>query len=89
MQDEQTKKDLLLRLKKIEGQVRGVQKMIDDDRYCVDLLIQLAAIRSGVNKVGLSILENHTKGCVAKAVKDDRGDQAIDELMEVINKFIK
>lgn len=83
------KKELITRLKKIEGQVRGVQNMMEEERYCVDILVQIAAIRSAVNKVGLLVLEGHTKGCVAKAIHDDQGEQAIDELMDVLVKFMK
>ena len=83
------KVDLLERLKKIEGQVRGLQKMIEDDRYCVDVLVQVAAIKAGINKVGLSILEDHTRGCVVNAIKHDQGDEAIEELMGVLMKFVK
>jgi DNA-binding FrmR family transcriptional regulator len=80
---------MVTRLKKIEGQVRGVQKMVEEERYCVDILVQIAAIRSAINKVGLAVLESHTKGCVTRAIHEDHGDEAIDELMEVMNKFIK
>jgi DNA-binding FrmR family transcriptional regulator len=82
------RQDLLQRLKRIEGQVRGVQRMIEDDRYCVDILIQIAAIKSAVQQVGLSILEFHTKGCVADALTNQaNSDEKIDELMSVIRKF--
>jgi DNA-binding FrmR family transcriptional regulator len=82
--------DLLRRLKRIEGQVRGIQKMIEEDRYCVDILIQIAAVKSAVHQVGLSILESHTRGCVADALTNqESGDKKIDELMEVIRQFTK
>lgn len=77
------------RLKKIEGQVRGVQKMIDEDRYCVDILVQITAVRAALNKVGLQLLEGHTRGCVTAAIKGGRGDEAIDELVDVLSKFAK
>ncbi len=80
---------VLQRLKKVEGQVRGIQKMVENDRYCVDILIQIAAVRAALDKVGLSILEKHTHGCVQKAIKSGDGDSAIDELMDVIKLFIK
>lgn len=85
----QNKDDLKNRLKKIEGQVRGVQKMIDEDRYCVDILMQVAAIRAAVTKLGLQIMENHTRGCVTKAIKENQGDESVDELMDILLKFIK
>jgi len=83
------KPKLISRLRKIEGQVRGIQSMLEDDRYCVDILIQLSAIKSAINKVGLSLLERHTRGCVTGAIKSGDGDHAIEELMDVINQFTK
>lgn len=83
------KDDLLGRLKKIEGQIRGIQKMIESDRYCVDILAQLAAVQAATNKVGLSILDSHTRGCVTNAIKDGDGSKHIDELMEVIRIYTK
>jgi DNA-binding FrmR family transcriptional regulator len=85
-------KDKLLRnLRKIEGQVRGVHKMIEEDRYCVNILTQLAAIKAATNKIGLTLLEDHTRGCVKKAIQEraDEGEGHIEELMEVIRAFTK
>lgn len=82
------KKKLLSRLKRIEGQVRGVASMIEEDRYCIDILTQIAAMRSALDAVSLTLLEDHTKHCVSKAVKN--GDEAaIDELMSVIKRLRK
>lgn len=81
--------DLLDRLKKIEGQVRGLQRMIEEGRYCVDILTQVAAVKAGLNKVGLALLESHTRGCVASAIKLDQGEPAVQELMDVLSKFVK
>jgi len=84
------KDDLLRRLKRIEGQVRGIQKMIDEDRYCVDILAQVAAIKNAMHQVGLTILESHTRGCVADALSERiDGDTKVDELMDVIRQFTK
>lgn len=80
---------LLKRLNRVEGQVRGVAQMIQDDRYCVDVLTQIAAIQSALDAVALQLLEDHTRGCVADAVKADRGDQAIAELMTVVKRFAR
>ncbi|RDY23030.1 transcriptional regulator [Romboutsia maritimum] len=80
------------RLKRIEGQVKGIQKMIDEDRYCVDILVQVSAIRSAINKVGSIILENHIKGCVSESLKHDdeqTSQEMIAELMDTVNKFTK
>lgn len=81
------KKDLLLRLRRIEGQVRGIQRMIEEDKYCVDILTQVNAIRGALKMVGLKILDRHTHGCVKEAIKNEEGDKIIDELMEVLMKF--
>lgn len=84
------REDLLTRLKRVEGQVRGIEKMIESDRYCVDILVQLAAIKSAVHQVALSLLESHTRGCVADAISSHQGaDVKIDELMDVLKKFTR
>ncbi len=83
------KKDLLQRLRRIEGQVRGIQRMVDEDQYCVDILVQIAAARAALTKVGLSLLESHTRGCVASAIREERGEEAIDEVMDILNRFVK
>ncbi|MFZ5813823.1 MAG: metal-sensitive transcriptional regulator [Bacillota bacterium] len=77
------------RLKKIEGQVRGLQRMVDEDRYCVDVLIQVAAVKAALNKVGMALLEGHARGCMQAAVRRGEGDEAVNELMDVLERFIK
>lgn len=83
------KQQLLNRLKRIEGQVRGVQGMVENDRYCVDILYQISAIQSALNKVSLALLEDHTHHCVSRAVNDDKGEEAIKELMAVMRTMTK
>ena len=83
------KQALLKRLNRVEGQVRGIAQMIHDDRYCVDVLTQVAAIRSALDAVALQLLEDHTRGCVAAAVKTDGGDAAMAELMEAVRRFAR
>lgn len=84
------KTDLLARLRRIEGQVRGVQKMLEEDRYCVDVLTQLAAIEKATHMVAWSVLDAHTRGCVASAIQDKQaGSEKMDELMEIIRRFTK
>ena len=80
------------RLKRIEGQVKGIQKMIEDETYCVDILVQISAIRSAIDNVGTIILENHIKGCVSNDLKygdEEQSEAAIKELMYTIKKFTK
>lgn len=85
------KEDIIRRLKKIEGQVKGLQRMVDNEKYCVDILIQVAAVRAAINKVGVLIFENHSRECLQKAVEKDINlqDESIDELITVLSKFIK
>ncbi|PKH10341.1 metal-sensitive transcriptional regulator [Planomicrobium sp. MB-3u-38] len=83
------KQQLLNRLKRIEGQVRGVHQMVENDRYCVDILHQVSAIQSAMNKVSLALLEDHTHHCVAKAIKENQGEEAINELMDVMRTMTK
>lgn len=86
---EEDKQKLINRLKRIEGQVRGVQRMIEDDRYCVDVLVQVSAVSAALKKVGYTLLDDHTRGCVSQAVVHGKGDEAIEELMKVIQQFSK
>ncbi|WP_226037617.1 metal-sensing transcriptional repressor [Aquibacillus saliphilus] len=83
------KQAVVNRLKRIEGQVRGIQKMIEEDRYCVDILVQISAINAAMKKVGFSITERHIKHCVSDAIKSGEGNETIEELMEVMKQFSK
>ncbi|QPC47435.1 metal-sensitive transcriptional regulator [Mangrovibacillus cuniculi] len=83
------KQQLLNRLKRIEGQVRGIHKMVEEDRYCVDILNQISAIQAATNKVALNLLENHTHHCVADAIHKNNGEEAIEELMGLVKKMVK
>jgi DNA-binding FrmR family transcriptional regulator len=83
------KSSLISRLNKIEGQIRGIKNMIDDDKYCVDVLIQVAAAKSALNSVGALLLENHIQGCVKKAIEGGQSAAVLDELTEVIKKYMK
>jgi DNA-binding FrmR family transcriptional regulator len=77
------------RLNRIEGQVRGVARMIEEDRYCVDILTQISALRSALDAVAMELLENHTQGCVKTAIRSGDGEAAIAELMKVVRKFAR
>jgi len=83
------KSDLRQRLKKIAGQINGIDKMLDEGRYCVDVVQQILAARAALNRVALIILESHAKSCVVTAIKENRADQSIDELMDVLKQFTK
>lgn len=77
------------RLKRIEGQVRGIQKMVEEDRYCVDILVQISAIQSALKQVGFSVTERHINHCVSDAIKEGEGQETIDELMTVLKQLSK
>ena len=80
----------LARLKRIEGQVRGLQRMVDEDAYCVDILTQVAAVQTALEQVAINVLDGHVRGCVARAVSGDDEQQAVaklDELMDAVRRF--
>ena len=82
------KKKILARLRRIEGQVRGVTRMVEEDKYCVDILTQLSAIIAALRGTGLLVLEDHIRGCVVNADADDR-EAVLDELTGAIERFTK
>ena len=83
------KASLLARLKKIEGQAKGIQEMIDTDRYCIDIVQQLSALSAAADEVALLVLESHIEGCVSQAIREEHGDEHIQELMRTIRKAIR
>jgi CsoR family transcriptional regulator, copper-sensing transcriptional repressor len=80
---------LLARLRRIEGQVRGVQRMVESDTYCVDIITQLSAVIAACEKVGLKVLEDHIRGCVADAIGSPDGEEKIAELTKVLERFLQ
>ena len=79
---------LLNRLRRIEGQVRGIQRMVAEDRYCVDILQQMAAITSGLQEVSLIVLRGHIEGCVSEAIRSGEEEELIEELMHAIRNGV-
>ncbi len=80
---------LLARMRKIEGQAKGIQRMIEEDRYCIDIVQQLTALSAAADEVSLLILESHIEGCVTDAIREQHGEAHIKELMETIRKAVK
>jgi DNA-binding FrmR family transcriptional regulator len=79
---------LLSRLNRIEGQVRGVAGMVNDEAYCIDVLTQIGAIKAAIDQVALLLLEDHVKGCVVDSVR--KGETAkVDELVGAVRRFTK
>ena len=83
------KSSLLARMKKIEGQAKGIQRMIEEGRYCIDIVQQLTALSAAADEVSLLILQAHIKGCVADAIREQHGEEHIKELMGTIRKAMK
>jgi DNA-binding FrmR family transcriptional regulator len=82
---------ILRRLSRIEGQVRGVQRMVDEEAYCIDVLTQIAAVRNALDGVALRLLEEHTNHCVRDAVErgGSEADAKVGELMEAVERFAR
>ena len=85
---EEQKKKLLNRLSRLEGQVRGVRKMVENDAYCNDILMQAAAISAAVNAFSREVLRSHLKSCVIRDIRDGR-DEVADELMETLERMMR
>jgi DNA-binding FrmR family transcriptional regulator len=83
-----TKDQLLKRLRRVEGQVRGVQGMVEDDRYCIDVLTQIGAIQAALDKVALGLLDDHARHCVMGAQADEQADKT-DELMAAVGRLMR
>ncbi len=83
-----TKEDMIIRLKKIEGQIRGISKMINDDVYCDDILNQFLSVDAAINGVRKTLLEAHMKSCVVDQIQDGN-IQVVDELITTIGKMTK
>ncbi len=83
-----TKDQLLRRLRRIEGQVRGVRGMVEDDRYCIDVLTQISAARAALDKVALGLLDDHARHCVMGAEGEERVDRT-DEMMGAVGRLVR
>ncbi len=83
-----TKEQLQKRLRRIEGQVRGVQGMVDEDRYCIDVLTQISAIQAALDKVALGLLDDHARHCVMGAEGEAQADKT-DELMAAVGRLMR
>ena len=83
-----SKDQLLTRLRRIEGQVRGVEGMVEQDRYCIDVLTQISAVQAALDKVALGLLDDHAHHCVIGASKPEQGERT-DELMGAVGRLLR
>ena len=86
----QTDKEKILgRLRRVEGQARGLQRMVEEDKYCVDIMTQVASVQAALEQVSLLLMEDHLKHCVTEAIQQGDGSQKISELIDVLKHYSK
>ena len=83
------KRGIQPRLRRIEGQVRGIQKMVDEDRYCIEVLTQVHAVRAALESVALQLLADHTEHCVSEAIRSGSGGAKVRELNEAVERLVR
>jgi DNA-binding FrmR family transcriptional regulator len=82
------RENLLARLRKIEGQVRGLQRMVEEDKYCIDILTQVNSATAALRAVGLGLLDEHVRYCVKESIEQRAGDQKVEELLAAVARFV-
>ena len=83
------KKDLQDRLRRIEGQVRGLQRLVEEDTYCIDILTQLNSVSAALKAVGLGLIDDHVRHCVRESLERGEGDAKVEELVSAVARFVK
>jgi CsoR family transcriptional regulator, copper-sensing transcriptional repressor len=83
------KERTLTRLRRIEGQVRGLQRMIEEDKYCIDIITQVSSVQAALEQVSIALMENHLRHCVTDAIQGGDGEAKIQEVMEVLRRYAK
>jgi DNA-binding FrmR family transcriptional regulator len=83
------KSDLQARLRRIEGQVRGLQRMVAEDTYCIDVLTQVSSVTAALRAVGMGLLDDHVRHCVRDSIEAGGGDDKVEELMAAVARFAK
>jgi DNA-binding FrmR family transcriptional regulator len=81
------KKELQNRLRRIEGQVRGLQRMVEEDTYCIDILTQVNSVTAALKAVGIGLLDDHVRHCVKDSIEAGTGDQKVEELVAAVARF--
>jgi DNA-binding FrmR family transcriptional regulator len=85
----EVKQKLLTRLRRIEGQTRGLQRMVEEDKYCVDIMNQIAGVQSALEQVTLLLMENHLQHCVSDAIQEGQGEEKIREMINVLKHYTR
>ena len=89
MMDEEAKRDALGRLRRIGGQIGGIERMVGKERYCIDIINQITAVKRALDQTALIIMKKHIETCVSEAIKKDNSQDKIDELLDTVDKFIR
>lgn len=84
--DENTQK-IMTRLRRIEGQTRGLQRMVEEDKYCVDIMTQIAGVQAALEQVSIQLMERHLRHCVTEAILEGKGEEKIQEIMTVLKHY--
>ena len=87
--DPELKESNLKRLRRIEGQVRGLHKMVEEDRYCPDIMVQVSSVQQALRSLGMSLMRNHLRHCATHAIAQGQQEKVYDELLELIYKHVK
>ena len=88
MLNAQTKHETLKRLRRVAGQVAGIERMVTDERYCIDIIHQITAARRALDQVALGVMRRHVDSCVSEAIRSKQGTAKIEELMATVHQFI-
>ncbi|MBI4237771.1 MAG: metal-sensitive transcriptional regulator [Deltaproteobacteria bacterium] len=89
MLDHATKTQVSTRLKRIEGQIRGIAQMVDEGQYCIDIITQLHAARRALEQAALLVMQQHMRTCLTEAIQARKGDPKINELIETLDRFLR
>jgi DNA-binding FrmR family transcriptional regulator len=81
------KKDLQDRLRRVEGQIRGIERMVDEDQYCIDILTQVNSATAALRAVGMGLLDDHVRHCVKDSIQTGSGDEKVEELLAAVARF--
>lgn len=84
-----TKDQLVKRLRRVEGQVRGIERMVHDDRYCIDIITQVSAVQAALDKVALGLLDDHARNCVVGGAAAGTGEELTEELMAAVGRLMR
>ena len=83
------KDDVVSRLRKIEGQVRGLSRMVEEDKYCIDILTQINAVQAALRSTALGLLDDHVRHCVRESIRKNEGDERVNELVAAVSRMAR